>query len=231
MSNSISHSNTLSQAPTVSAAARAASHQTVRRKFLSAFLCLSIGAASLGGYAMSRLATPQTADSAAISAPASASGLTVIGAAGNGWIDALAQVADSKMQRLIDVATGDAFPSQGRAQDKMTDAKFKALLMIGAAMIMGGIIVTLLAQQIMGSIFSLSAVICRMTAEPADHYGADGTAALLTTMGTMRDNITAMAAIEIAERQQGRPIPAKPTAKSNAGMTKRKQVELISEPL
>ncbi len=117
----------------------------------------------------------------------------------------------------------------------MTDAKFRTLLWIGAAMIGGGMIVTLLAQRIMGSIFSLSAVICRVTAGQDDTYGAnasaDGAAALLTTIGTMRANIAAMTALEVAERQHGRPILANSPRKSNAGVIKSKQVELMSEPL
>lgn len=141
--------------------------------------------------------TPQAAQAAAVASTAiadwrAAGGLTDAGPNDGVRLDALAQVANRRLERLIDHAARDGLEFQERIQAKVADAKFQTLLWTCAALILGGMTAMLLARRIVGFVVSISAAACRLAAEYAEtkssKVGANGSGALLTTIGTMRDN-------------------------------------------
>ena len=182
-------------------------------------------------------ATPQAAQAAGAARAAivdwrAAGGLTDAGVADADRAAALGQIANRRLERLIDHAARDALEFQERARTEVADAKFHTLLSTCAALILGGMITTLLARSAIGLVASASAEACHIAAEYAEtnlpSRGASKSGALLTTIGTMRDNIEAMTVLELAERQRAKSIPAKIVVQSSKNVEGRKRAEVIS---
>lgn len=179
-----------------------------------------------------RAFTPEAAQIAAAASTAVANWRAAVAEpAGSGTTDALAQAANRRLERLVDRAAGDVLEYQARAQAEVADAKFQMLLWTCAAMVLGGMIVTVLARRITGLIVDVSAALCRIAAGHADtnlpSVGADELGAMLTTIRTMQANIVAMTALEAAARHSKGPAPAVATEKSNRGMVGRKRAVVV----
>lgn len=182
-----------------------------------------------------RAFTPEAAQVASAASTAVASWRAAVAEpAEDGRADALAQIANRRLERLVDRAAGDVLEYQARAQAEVADAKFQMLLWTCAAMVLGGMIVTVLARRIMGLVADVSAALCRIAAGHVDtnlpSVGADELGAMLTTIRTMQANIVAMTALEAAARHSKKPTPALATEKSTRGMVGRKRVLAVNAP-
>jgi len=126
-------------------------------------------------------------------------------AADDSRIDALARVVNERLELLVNHVAGDGFRFRARALAKVAEAKSLALLGTGAAVVLGCMIAILLARRIMGPVATASAAASRIAAGQLDTHipaaGTDELGALLSAMATMRSNIAAMMAREIAQRR------------------------------
>ena len=123
----------------------------------------------------------------------------------NRGVDALARIVNERLELLINTVAGDGFRFRERARAKLTEAKSLALLGTGLAVALGSLIAILLARRIIGPVASASAVASRIAAGQLDTHipaaGTDELGALLAAMASMRDNIAAMMAREVAQRR------------------------------
>ncbi len=144
---------------------------------------------------------------------------------------ALAQIANRRLGRLVDHAAGDVLKYQAGAQAEMADGKFQILIWTCAAMVLGGMIVTVLARHITGMIADVSAALCRVAAGQADtnlpSVGADELGAMLTTIRTMQTNIVAMTALEAAARHSKGPVPVVAAKKPASGKMGLKRAQVV----
>ena len=182
-----------------------------------------------------RAFTPEAAQIAAAASTAVANWRAAVAEpAEDGRTNALAQTANRRLERLVDRAAGEVLEYQARAQAEVADAKFQMLLWTLAAMVLGGMIVTVLARRITGLIADVSAALCRIASGHADtslpSVGADELGAMLTTIRTMQANIVAMTALEAAARRSKQPTPAVATEKSVRAMLGRKRTQAASAP-
>lgn len=179
-----------------------------------------------------RAFTPETAQIASAASTAVANWLAAVAEpVEGGRPEALAQIANRRLERLVDRAAGDVLEYQASAQAEAADAKFQMLLWTCAAMVLGGMIVTVLARRITGLIAGVSAALCRIATGHVDtnlpSVGADELGAMLTTIRTMQANIVAMTALEAAARHSKGPVQAAATEKSARGMTGRKRALVV----
>ncbi len=120
-------------------------------------------------------------------------------------VDAFARIVNERLELLVNHVAGDGFRFRERARAKVTEAKSLALLGTGMAAVLGSMIAILLARRIIGPVATASAAASRIAAGQLDTHipaaGTDELGALLAAMATMRDNIAAMMAREIAQRR------------------------------
>ena len=118
---------------------------------------------------------------------------------------ALAHIVNERLELLVNTVAGDGFRFRERARAKVAEAKSLALFGTGLAVALGGMIAILLARRIVGPVASASAAASRIAAGQLDTYipaaGTDELGALLAAMATMRANIAAMMAREVAQRR------------------------------
>lgn len=179
-----------------------------------------------------RAVTPEATQIAAAASAAVADWRAAVAEpAEDGRTGALAQIANRRLGRLVDRAAGDVLEYQASAQAEVADGKFQMLLWTCAAMVLGGMIVTVLARHITGLIADVSAALCRVAAGQADtnlpSVGADELGAMLTTIRTMQTNIVAMTALEAAARHSKGPVPVVAAKKPASGMTAPKRTQAV----
>jgi len=179
--------------------------------------------------AAQRSLSPQAAQAAADAAAAiadwRAATAEVAGAGGvdrDRHADASARVVNERLELLINVVAGDGFHFRQRARAKVTEAKSMALLGTGLAVTLGSMVAILLARRIIGPVASASAAAGRIAAGQLDTHipaaGTDELGALLAAMGTMRANIAAMMAREVAQRQSAQACLTDAIEGSNEGV-------------
>ncbi len=124
---------------------------------------------------------------------------------GNPQVDALARAVNEQFELLINHVAGDGFRFRQRAQAKVEQAKSLALLGTAVAVLLGTAVAVLLTRRIIGPVAAASAAAGRIAAGQLDTHipvaGTDELGALLAAMATMRANIAAMVAREVAQRQ------------------------------
>ncbi len=162
--------------------------------------------------AAQRSLSPQAVQAAADAAGAIADWRAAAGpdvsagsAADDRRVDALARIVNERLELLVNHVAGDGFRFRQRARAKVTEAKFLALLGTAAAVFLGCMIALLLARRIVGPVAAASAAASRIAAGQLNTHipaaGTDELGSLLAAMATMRDNVAAMMAREVAQRR------------------------------
>ncbi len=124
---------------------------------------------------------------------------------GSPQVDALARLVSERFELLINQVAGDGFRFRQRAREKVAQARSLALLGTGGAVLLGTAVAVLLTRRIMGPVAAASAAARRIAAGQLDTHipvaGTDELGVLLAAMATMRANIAATVAREVAQRR------------------------------
>ena len=222
MPNTLASSNTVAKPETRSGKLRSVSPLTLRRIILAVYLSVVVLMASFGAYATRSIGTLGDLTDQALGGSSLSVG------------DAAAQSASARLGQPADDAVQNDFQSSGRIRAKAVEAKFLTLLWISAAVVLGGVLLTLLARRVMEALANLSAAIRRSEAGEADMNVLNGSVnaagALRTTIGTMRANIIAMTALEAASRQTGEASSSAAIKRSNGPAVGRKRAKATVAP-
>ena len=126
-------------------------------------------------------------------------------AVNDGHMDPLARTVNERLDLLVNYAAGDGFRFREQAQAKMAQAKSLALLGTVTALLLGSVVAIQLARRIIGPVAAASAAASRIAAGDLDTRipaaGTDELGVLLAAMATMRANIAATMAQEVAQRR------------------------------
>ena len=120
-------------------------------------------------------------------------------------LDRYAATVDQQVDLLINYTAGDGFTYRQSARTAVADDVRLNLIGTALAVLLSALVAWLLARRIIGPVASASAVAERIARGNLDGTvpkgSADELGALLAAMGVMRDNIRAMMAREVAQRQ------------------------------
>jgi diguanylate cyclase (GGDEF)-like protein/PAS domain S-box-containing protein len=126
---------------------------------------------------------------------------------GAAWeaLDRYAATVDQQVDLLINYTAGDGFTYRQRALTAVTDDLRLNLIGTALALLLSALVAWLLARRIIRPVAMASAVAERIARGDLDGAvpkgSADELGALLAAMGVMRDNIRAMMAREVEQRQ------------------------------
>jgi diguanylate cyclase (GGDEF)-like protein/PAS domain S-box-containing protein len=120
-------------------------------------------------------------------------------------LDRYAAKVDEQVDLLVNYTAGDGFLYRESARSEVARSVSLNMAGIGLALVLSGLVAWALARRIAGPVAAASNVAELIAAGKLDVTvpagGADELGALLTAMGTMRDNIKAMMEREVAQRR------------------------------